>query len=52
MQELIGMILGGLAVLGLVCIGGVLWMRKRRMDQALAEAARRGGGGPRPELPQ
>jgi uncharacterized iron-regulated membrane protein len=55
MTEVIGMTLGGLAVLGLVCIGSFLWLRKRRMDQAVSEMAEEadqqksgGGGGPKP----
>jgi hypothetical protein len=51
MRELIGTILGGPAVLGLVCIGGVIWLGHRAMQRQAAEMAdqakRAGGpGGP------
>jgi hypothetical protein len=54
MLESIVMTLAALAVFGVVCVGGVLWLRKRRNDQALTDAAEDAdqeakGGGPRPK---
>jgi hypothetical protein len=59
-MELIGMILGGLAVLGLLALARAAWVRyraHRRMDESVAQAAEQaaqaarsggGGGGPKP----
>jgi uncharacterized iron-regulated membrane protein len=49
MLESIVMTLAALAVFGVVCVGGVLWLRKRRNDQALIEAAKNSGGGGGPK---
>ena len=45
MLEAIVFPLVALALLGLACLGGVLWLRKRRMDEAMQQAAKSGGGG-------
>ena len=48
MWDLIGNILGGMLAIiatGAALVGYVLWSRKRRMDQAVADAARKSSGG-------
>ena len=45
MLESIVMILAALAVFGVAYAGRVLWLRKRRNDQALTDASTQSSGG-------
>ena len=50
MLENIGLILGCLAVLGVLVLGYVAWRTKRREDDAEdPDQQAKGGGGPRPK---
>ena len=51
MLEAIVFSLVALAVFGLACIGAVLWLRKRRMDEAMQQTAKGSGGGGGPKEP-